>query len=67
MAIIPLSLYLASVIASLLLNKLYVLIGRKKTFSIGAILLIASDIILAFLNKSSRNFIYPVAVLVGFS
>lgn len=64
-AIIPMIVYLSSTITSSFLKIIYAKIGRKKTFTLGAVSAIAGVIIMMFLGSDSQYFMYPTAVLIG--
>ncbi|EAS03506.1 MFS transporter (macronuclear) [Tetrahymena thermophila SB210] len=68
LALVPLLLYISSVGASSILNLLYQKIGRKKTYTLGVVLMLASLIPMGFLqadNSFLKNLIYPLALVVG--
>lgn len=57
LAIVPLILYVFSVIGSLLLNRMYAKIGRKKTYCIGALCIIGTSIIMIVkIDLTMNNF-----------
>lgn len=66
LAIVPLVLYAFSVLGSLFLNKLYLKIGRKKTYLLGAICIVGTSIVMIFLTEETNYLIYPVAIFNGF-
>jgi MFS family permease len=51
--------------ASFTLEFLYQKIGRKKTFSLGGILMGISSAALIFLTPATKDLMYPVAILAG--
>ncbi|KAL4509371.1 hypothetical protein ABPG72_018302 [Tetrahymena utriculariae] len=68
LALVPLLLYISSVGASSILNILYQKIGRKKTYTLGVILMLVSLVPMGFLqadNSFLKNLIYPLALIVG--
>jgi len=64
-AIIPMIVYLSSSIVSSGLKTLYEKIGRKKTFTIGAISALIGTGVMMILDQSTQKYIYPLAVLIG--
>lgn len=64
-AAIPLILYVSSVAFSSVIEKLFLKIGRKKTFSLGGFFMIGSSIGLFFLTPENREIIYLLAFLIG--
>jgi Na+/melibiose symporter-like transporter len=66
-ALVPLIIYFSSSIVSPKLTVLYSKIGRGKTLLFGALLEGISLIILYFLTYESKDYIYVLAILIGFS
>lgn len=64
-ALIPLLLYVSSVIMSMSLDHLYHYLGKRKTFSIGGVLVIISSISLALIQPDNGYLLYPIAILIG--
>lgn len=64
-ALIPLLLFISSVIMSSSLDSLYELIGKRKTFSIGGVFMVLTSISLAFIGPETHYFMYPIAVVIG--
>lgn len=48
-----------------MIEKMFNWFGRKKTFSIGGVMMLISSVALAFLEPSSKNVIYLIAFLIG--
>jgi len=65
MALVPLSLFLFSIIASTQLDRMYMVLGKKVSFTIGTFCALITSIALVFLQKDSRSLIYGIAVLIG--
>lgn len=66
-ALIPLLLFVSSVIMSSCLDDLYDLIGKRKTFSIGGVFMIFTSVSLAFIGPETHYFMYPIALTIGCS
>ncbi|CAD8115390.1 unnamed protein product [Paramecium sonneborni] len=64
-ALIPLSLYIMSVLTSASLSKFYQLLGKKVTLTIGTILCLLSSSVLIFLNEDNSYFMYIVSPFIG--
>ncbi len=64
-ALIPLLLYITSTAVSSRADKLFLLLGRRKTFSIGGFLMVIAAFGLLLIDEHSRGFIYPLAILIG--
>jgi len=64
-AVIPMILYLSSTISSASLKKVYIKFGRKNSFSVGAIFVIGSAVVMMTLNQSISYFMYPLAMVIG--
>lgn len=65
LALVPLSLYLFSVITSSMLSRVYGLLGKPWTLTIGMVLCAATQTCLMWLGPSSKNFMYGVAPVIG--
>lgn len=66
-ALVPLIIYFSSSLISPKLTALYSTIGRGKTLLLGTILEISSLIALYFLTQSTKDYIYPLAIVIGLS
>ncbi|EAR84718.2 MFS transporter (macronuclear) [Tetrahymena thermophila SB210] len=66
-ALIPLLLFISSVLMSSTLDQLYQKIGKRKVFSIGAVLMIVSSTFLTFVDVETGYLMYPIAILIGCS
>lgn len=64
-AIIPLLMYLASLIATLLMKRLNSWLGRKLALFVGSVGCIIACAICLFLTDSSAVWMYPVSILLG--
>ncbi|KAL4509928.1 hypothetical protein ABPG72_010121 [Tetrahymena utriculariae] len=64
-ALIPLLLFISSVLMSSTLDQLYQKIGKRKVFSIGAILMVVSSTFLTFVDVETGYLMYPIAILIG--
>lgn len=64
-ALIPLLLFVSSVIVSSVLDVLYGSIGKRKTFCVGVILMCISSLMLSLVEPESSFLMYPIAMLVG--
>ncbi|CAD8120093.1 unnamed protein product [Paramecium sonneborni] len=64
-ALIPLSLYIMSVLTSASLSKFYQLLGKKITLTIGTVLCLISSSILIFLNEDNSYIMYVVSPFIG--
>jgi Na+/melibiose symporter-like transporter len=65
MAIVPLSLFLLSIITSTQLGKMYMFMGKKWALTIGTFFCLITSIALIFISKDNRNLIYVVAPCIG--
>ncbi|CAD8107300.1 unnamed protein product [Paramecium primaurelia] len=64
-ALIPLSLYIMSVLTSASLSKFYQVLGKKVTLTVGTILCLLSSSTLIFLNEKNSYFMYAVSPFIG--
>lgn len=64
-ALIPLSLYLMSVITSAGLATMYRLLGKKVSLTLGTIICLATSTALVFLTKETRWIMYVVSPFIG--
>lgn len=64
-ALIPLSLYLMSVITSAVLSYLYKVFGKKITLTIGTVLCLITSAALIFLTPDNRILMYVVSPFIG--
>ena len=64
-ALIPLLLFVSSVIMSSSLDTCYEKIGKRRTFSIGGVFMVITSISLAFIEPETGYLMYPIAVLIG--
>lgn len=67
LAYIPLTMFLSSFLISLIIERLNTRLGRRITFSIGALLAIGASVWIQFGNDDVyvKYAIYPVAVMLG--
>lgn len=66
-ALIPLLMFLSSVVMSSILDKCYSNLGKRRTFSIGGILMTISCASLSLISPETAYFMYPIAALIGCS
>ncbi|EGR32150.1 major facilitator superfamily protein, putative [Ichthyophthirius multifiliis] len=64
-ALIPLLLYISSVVVSSLLDLIYQAIGKKKAFTFGTFLMLISSLSLSFIQKNTSYLMYPIAIFIG--
>lgn len=64
-AIIPMIVYLSSTVVSSFLKIVYEKIGRKKAFTLGAFAALFGTTIMMFLDAKLKNFMYPLAIVIG--
>ena len=66
-ALIPLILYICSVLVSFMIDRIFKIIGKKSTFTIGIVLSLCNSAILSFIDVDSQWYIYPASFLMGTS
>ncbi|XP_064608121.1 major facilitator superfamily domain-containing protein 12-like isoform X2 [Liolophura sinensis] len=64
-AIIPLVVYVSGFFTSLLMRFVNKILGRKLTFALGAVLIVASSVALYCIQPSASKYVYGAAVLIG--
>ena len=64
-AVVPLLVYLSSLVATMAMKRLDRRLGRRNAMTLGCLLFGAASVIMMFLQPSSDAFIYPAAVLLG--
>ncbi len=67
LALLPLVMYVFSVLGSSLIDGIVKRTSRKKTYSLGAVMLIISSIMLYFLTHDTYNWVFLAVAISGFA
>ncbi|XP_068711784.1 major facilitator superfamily domain-containing protein 12-like [Montipora foliosa] len=65
-AYLPLIMFISATISSMFSKKFVAIIGNKRCFTIGALLVVCSGVMSYFITQSNTVMIYPSVVLLGF-
>jgi Na+/melibiose symporter-like transporter len=60
-------LLITSVLTSTFIGSVYQAIGRKKTFTVGAVLSLIDITLLMYMDENQQWLMYPTVVLMGMS
>jgi len=65
LALIPMLVYIASVLMSCKLNYFYRVIGRKKSLLLGTFICMICSFSMVFIDEYNCQYFYAIAVLIG--
>ena len=65
LALIPMLVYIASVLMSCKLNYFYRVIGRKNSLLLGTFICMTCSFSMLFIDEYNRQYFYAIAMLIG--